>query len=117
MKQLLILFFSAVLFIANGKSFNKNLCDEKTSYHQLNQKKPVYTYNTTYYASKMWGYDIYIDKKILIHQPTIPGLAGKEGFKTKSDAGKVARFVIEKLKKGEMPPSVSKEELRALKVL
>ncbi len=64
-----------------------------------------------------WGYDIFKDKKKFIHQPGKPGLPGNEGFKRKSDAAKVARLVINKLKKGEMPPSVTAEEMKDLKVL
>jgi hypothetical protein len=53
----------------------------------------------------------------MIHQPSAPGLPGNEGFKTKADAEKVAKLVIDKIKKGEMPPSVTKEEMEKLKVL
>ena len=68
-------------------------------------------------ANNSWGYDIYVDNKLMIHQPTVPAMPGNEGFKTKADAEKVAQLVISKIKNGEMPPSVSKEELQKLKVL
>jgi len=64
-----------------------------------------------------YGYDIYNDNHKLIHQPSIPGLPGNDGFKTKADALKVAQLVCDKLKKGEMPPSVSIKELKQLKVI
>jgi len=64
-----------------------------------------------------YGYDIYNDNHKLIHQPSIPGLPGNDGFKTKADALKVAQLVCDKLKKGEMPPSVSIEEMTQLKVI
>ena len=58
-----------------------------------------------------WGYNILTGKKIIIHQPCRPGLPGNEGFKTKEGALKVAAMVIEKIKKGEMPPTVNAEDL------
>lgn len=43
-------------------------------------------------------------------------MPGNEGFNTKKDAMKVAELVIAKVKKGEMPPTISAEELAALKL-
>src|SRR4051812_40695875 len=47
-----------------------------------------------------YAYDIYSDSKLIIHQPSIPGVAGNEGFKTKAGAQKVAQLVITKIDKG-----------------
>lgn len=80
-------------------------------------KNAGYTYTIIQASNNTWGYDIKAGKKVLIHQPVIPGLPGNEGFKTKSDAEKVARLVIGKIKKGELPPCVTIEELKKLKVL
>jgi hypothetical protein len=68
-------------------------------------------------VNNTWGYDISIGKKLVIHQPSIPGIPGNEGFKTKTAAQKTADFVITKIKKGEMPPTVTMEELKKLKTL
>jgi hypothetical protein len=67
-------------------------------------------------ASKTWGYDIYSNGKKLIHQPNKPGVSGNKGFKTKKMAELVARKIIDKIRKGEMPPSISQEELDKLGV-
>jgi Domain of unknown function (DUF4907) len=64
-----------------------------------------------------FGYDIYSDGRMLIHQPSIPGMPGNAGFSRKEDSQKVAELVIKKLKRGETPPAVSEEELRELKVI
>ncbi len=64
-----------------------------------------------------WGYDIFNGEKRIIHQKNIPGMPGNNGFKSRNGAKKVAELVIIKLKNGEMPPSVTKEELVNLKVL
>ena len=67
--------------------------------------------------NKTWGYDILVDNRMKIHQPSIPGQPGNEGFKTKEQAEKVARLVIKKMKKGEMPPSIDANELKKLKAI
>lgn len=63
-----------------------------------------------------YGYDIYNADKLMIHQPSVPGAPGNKGFKTKADAGNVAKLVMTKIKNGEMPPSVSSDELKKLNV-
>ena len=65
---------------------------------------------------KTYGYEIYQGKKLVIRQENIPGLSGMKGFRRKSDAGKVARLVTEKLSKGIMPPTIEKAEMEKLKV-
>jgi hypothetical protein len=67
-------------------------------------------------ADHTYGYDIYNADKLMIHQPSVPGAPGNKGFKTKADAGSVAKLVITKLKKGEMPPSVTTDELKKLNI-
>jgi hypothetical protein len=64
-----------------------------------------------------YGYDVFADGGLMIHQPSAPALPGNEGFKTKKDAVKVALLVIEKIKKGEVPPTISIDEMKKLKVI
>ncbi len=64
-----------------------------------------------------WGYDILVDGKRFIHQPSKPGLPGNQGFASKEKAQKVADLMIQKIKRGEMPPGVSIEEMKKLNVL
>lgn len=66
---------------------------------------------------KGFGYDIFSDGKLLIHQPVRPGMPGKDGFASEESAKKVAELVIEKINKGEMPPTVTDEEMKKIKVL
>jgi hypothetical protein len=63
-----------------------------------------------------FGYDIYKDSRLIIHQANIPAVSGNKGFETKELAESVALLVIEKVSKGEMPPTVSIEELKNLGV-
>jgi protein involved in ribonucleotide reduction len=67
--------------------------------------------------NKTFGYEILVDGKALIRQTSIPAVAGIEGFKTASQAEKVAQLLIEKMKKSDALPAVSPDELRQLGVL
>ena len=75
------------------------------------------TYKIIDAPNKSFGYDVYADGKFMIHQTSIPAMPGNEGFKTKADAEKVAKLVITKIKKGEMLPTVSIEEMKKLRVI
>ena len=63
------------------------------------------------------GYEIYLNGRVLIHQPTIPCLKGSKGFIKKADARKVAMMVVEKIRKGVMPPTVTMQELKTAGVV
>jgi hypothetical protein len=80
-------------------------------------KNSKITYKLIPGINNTWGYDILVDNRMKIHQPSIPGQPGNEGFKTKEGAEKVAKLVIKKMKNGEMPPSVDAEELKKLKAI
>ena len=64
--------------------------------------------------NQTFGYDIYSDVKLIIHQPNIPSFAGDDGFKKRQQAEQTAELVIQKMKRGEMPPSVTPEEIKQL---
>jgi len=68
-------------------------------------------------ANNTFGYDILLYKRSLVHQPNIPGLSGNEGFTTKERAQTAAEFVVKKIKKNEMPPTVTLEDLNSMDVL
>ena len=71
------------------------------------------TYKIIDATAHTYGYDVYADGRLMIHQKSIPAMPGNEGFKTKAGAEKVAQLVISKIKKGEMPPTVTVEEMPA----
>ena len=66
---------------------------------------------------KTFGYDILLQGKPLVHQPHIPALPGNDGFTTKKRAKIVAEFVVKKIRKNEMPPTVTIEDLNNMGVL
>lgn len=74
------------------------------------------TYKARIYQTEMdqFGYDIYKDSILMIHQPIVPGVQGNRGFSSKEDAQKVAELMIYKLDNGITPPSITSEELDSL---
>ena len=64
-----------------------------------------------------FGYDILSNGKLFVHQTNLPGQPGNNGCKTKADAEKLAALVIEKIRKGEMPPTVNSAELKELGII
>ncbi|MCY7410865.1 MAG: DUF4907 domain-containing protein [Chitinophagales bacterium] len=64
-----------------------------------------------------FGYDIYTDGKLSIHQPNIPAVSGNSGFKNEADAKRTGDFIAYKISHGIMPPSVTPEELDSLGVI
>jgi len=68
-------------------------------------------------AKNTFGYDILVYGRPLVHQPSIPGLPGNEGFKTEEKARKVAELVVRKIRNSEMPPTVTIGELNGMGVL
>jgi len=75
----------------------------------------------TYFIIKVpdekFGYSIFIDGQMYIEQKSMPAVQGNNGFATKEDAEKVAKWVIEKIKQGEMPPTATVEDLKNLDVI
>ena len=117
MKQILLLFFITLVASVSGQIQSNPPSDELIMHYGSNKNNSDYSFKLITVQNKTWCYDIYKNKKLFIHQTSIPGLPGNAGFKSQSDAEKVARLVIEKLEKGEMPPTVTKDELNKLNVL
>lgn len=72
---------------------------------------------TTFETDNGWGYDIFQNGQLYIHQPHIPATAGIQGFGSESDAKSCAEFAIEKINAGILPPTLSVDELDSLGVL
>ena len=75
------------------------------------------TYKVIDTPEHTYGYDVFAGGRLMIHQTSVPALPGTEGFRTKEDATKVALLVIEKIKKGQMPPTISIDEMKRLGVI
>jgi len=55
------------------------------------------------HSKEGWGYDILINKKLAIHQETIPAIPEKKGFDTQEFAKRAAESVVDKLKNNKLP--------------
>ena len=66
---------------------------------------------------KGWGYDIYADGALYIHQPHVPAVPGNNGFQSEQKAETTGNFAVYKIRNNIMPPSISVEELDSLGVL
>jgi len=64
-----------------------------------------------------WGYDIYKNGRLFIHQPHIPAVSGNEGFHSEQDAEKTAAYVCYKMEQTQSLPSLSINELDSHGVL
>ncbi len=80
-------------------------------------KNSKITFQLVSSVNNTWGYQILADNKVMIKQSCIPGVTGNEGFATKKGAEDVAKLVIYKMKKGEMPPSVTIDEMKKIKAI
>jgi hypothetical protein len=107
------LFYFLVMFFlrySNATAQNNSTNNTKVNNQKIDYKI-VESINNT------WGYDIFINNKLKIHQTTIPSLSGNDGFKTKKSAIKTAELVISKIKNGEMPPTITTDELKKIKAI
>lgn len=87
-------------------------------YKRIEKANSFYTAKTIAVNGGGWGYEIYLDKKIFIHQENIPGIAGTKSFTTKDDAEKVAEFIIHKMQATKKDlPEVTLKELDSLGIV
>lgn len=86
----------------------------KGSTTTINTENDRYSFKT-FMVDNYWGYDIYKDSKLFIHQPNIPAMEGNRGFSSEQKAIAVANLTIQKLRQGIMPPTIRIEELDSLK--
>jgi hypothetical protein len=112
----LLFFITYLMFVVNisfAQQASKN--NTQATFPSASQfANSNFSYKIIPAAEKTFGYDILADGKLMIHQPTIPGMPGNKGFKSEAAAQKIAAQVIDKIKNGEMPPTVSVEEVKAV---
>jgi hypothetical protein len=65
-----------------------------------------------------WGYDIYKDNKLIIHQDMIPEVDGHKTFASKDEAIRLGELVVSKIKQGKGGglPRVTIQEIDSLKI-
>ncbi len=99
---------------SSGAKYIKEKVEEKTEITEVRSNQTEYQTRTFQNENATWGYDLLRSNAVFIHQANIPSIPGLKGFSTKEEAQKVAEFVMNKLNKNIMPPSVTPEELKSL---
>jgi hypothetical protein len=99
--------------ITNNETEKKNLV-LKLSHISNDCKDNKHINFKTFKIKKGWGFDILVNDKIFIHQPSIPAINGNLPFKTKRDAKKIAKLMIFKICNDITPPSITLEEINNL---
>ena len=61
-----------------------------------------------------WGFDIYINDKLYIHQNHIPAINSNIPFNTKEDAKNIGELMKMKICENIFPPSISLSEINTL---
>lgn len=115
---ILSFFFMAVVVGAAPRySFFLHSSSSTCQAKPVNNKTDSIGYKIINVMNQCYGYDIYIHGRMVIHQPVVPCQPGKNGFRRKEDARKVALLVIGKIRRGEMPPAITLQEMKRLNVL
>lgn len=74
----------------------------------------TYTYKIRPLSDGSFGYDLFSDGKVVVRQTSKPALPGTRGFETKEQATRAAELVLLKIKQGQMPPTLSAGEVKAI---
>ena len=91
--------------------------NEKTGALAATTTGTNYVFKLIPLADRGFGYDIYVNNKLFIHQTTIPAIPGNKGFATKADAEKAAKVVIAKMQNGETWPGITRDDWKQLNIM
>lgn len=72
----------------------------------------------TFKVQNGWGYDVYKNNKIYIHQTIIPAIEGQKNFVSQEQAKVIGNLVANKLQQGKGGglPQITLEEIDSLKI-
>jgi hypothetical protein len=60
-----------------------------------------------------WGYDVFKNNKLYIHQPYIPAVEGQVPFQNRKSARKTGQIVVKKIRNHESP-ALTRDEIKAI---
>ncbi len=113
-KIILILIFPIFSFFVMGQ-------ENQEANSSMRDSSKIAALNLTFVIidapNETFGYEIFSDSTLIIYQPNIPSLPGREGFKTKESAEKVAKLVISKIIGGKFPPTINLNDMKEINVL
>jgi hypothetical protein len=107
-----------IFYFFHVSNSGNSICtwEQKTINKTLSGNNDSITFKT-FYLDSGWGYDIYLNEQLYIHQPIIPAIIGNKGFSEEKYAEETAKRVIEKIRKHILPPDVTPAELDSMNVL
>lgn len=86
-------------------------CGDKKQQREFKGKNKIETSTFKLEGEEGYGYEIKVNGKLFIRQDIIPAIQGKNYFKSKKDALKIANLMKKKMERGEVLPNVTKEEI------
>ena len=119
MKSTALFFVFSLFFLScNNNNRESNVIEENNKHNGnlIPEEQPLVYEVKTFVEGYGFGYDIYVNNEIYIHQPNIPAVNGLHTFVSESDAIRVAELMVQKMKAGMTHPTISMEELFELKI-
>ena len=122
MKSIFLFLTIVVLSVSCGEKSTSESIEDNQQNDSLSEpvtkaKGPEFTVITVEYPSTGWGYQILQDGKLAIDQKHIPVIQGYKSFSSKEKAEKTGNFIVQKMKNGIFPPTLTEQELDSLEVL
>ncbi|HMJ46009.1 MAG TPA: DUF4907 domain-containing protein [Ferruginibacter sp.] len=108
----ILFLFTTITFSTSGLAQSVTSTNKGVS-HRINLEIKTFQNKDD---TKGWGYDIYNEGRLYIHQPHIPAVPGNNGFRSQQNAEKAGNFAVYKIRHNIMPPTISVHELDSLKV-
>mgnify|MGYP001558708447 FL=1 len=109
---LVVIAISIVINFSIPQPKSKNVPAKNSS--SSNSDIKVSTYKD---KNELWGYDVYVNGVLLVHQTNIPAVSGNRGFATEAEARKTAELMANKIRKNILPPSITIQELKDIGVI
>jgi hypothetical protein len=122
MKSIFLFLTIVVLSVSCGEKSTSSVVEDNQQIDSPSQplskaKGPEFTVISVEYPNVGWGYQILQDGKLAIDQKHIPVIQGYKSFSSKEKAEKTGNFIVQKMKNGIFPPTLTEEELDSLEVL
>ena len=121
MRPFFLLILAVCCLAASGQSpampFRPDSMFRKTAADTINPYATAqFSHLLIHAPEQTYGYLIFINGDLVVEQTSMPGLSGNKGFERQEDAAKVAGLVMEKIRRNDMPPSVTADEMKSLGV-
>ena len=115
MKKVAILFALLIPVFMAVISFNyKNEVPEESLKIINPFNNASLSFETFKMEGKGWGFDVYINGSLFIHQDEIPAPGVVKRYESEEDAVKAAGLIISKIKQNILPPLISVSELDSI---